>query len=193
MQQIIAATNNPGKIRELKEIIKNYDIISLKEINCSIEVKEDKDTFEENALLKAGQIAEATNKICIADDSGLCIDALNGFPGVKTARFLGRNKTQEERNCYLLEKLKEVEKSKRTACIITCIALVEPNGREKVFTGKLQGIIAENRRGKNGFGFDEIFELENGKTLAEISSEEKNKISSRSLALKKLEKYLEGK
>lgn len=190
MKQIIVATNNLEKLREIRQIITSYEIVSLKDIKCHIEVEEDKYTFAENALKKAKEIARVTNKICIADDSGLCIDVLNGFPGVKTARFLGNEKTQEERNNYLLKKLKEVKKSKRTACVITCIALVEPNGKEKVFTGILQGRIAENKRGKNGFGFDEIFELENGQTLAEISLEEKNRISSRSIALKQLEKYL---
>ncbi len=190
MKQIIVATNNLEKLREIRQIITSYEIVSLKDIKCHIEVEEDKYTFAENALKKAKEIARVTNKICIADDSGLCIDVLNGFPGVKTARFLGKEKTQEERNDYLLKKLKEVKKSKRTACVITCIALVEPNGKEKVFTGILQGRIAEDKRGKNGFGFDEIFELENGQTLAEISLEEKNRISSRSIALKQLEKYL---
>lgn len=190
MKQIIVATNNLEKLREIRQIITSYEIVSLKDIKCHIEVEEDKYTFAENALKKAKEIARVTNKICIADDSGLCIDVLNGFPGVKTARFLGKEKTQEERNDYLLKKLKEVKKSKRTACVITCIALVEPNGKEKVFTGILQGKIAEDKRGKNGFGFDEIFELENGQTLAEISLEEKNRISSRSIALKQLEKYL---
>lgn len=190
MKQIIVATNNLEKLREIRQIITSYEIVSLKDIKCHIEVEEDKYTFAENALKKAKEIARVTNKICIADDSGLCIDVLNGFPGVKTARFLGKEKTQEERNDYLLKKLKEVKKSKRTACVITCIALAEPNGKEKVFTGILQGRIAEDKRGKNGFGFDEIFELENGQTLAEISLEEKNRISSRSIALKQLEKYL---
>lgn len=190
MKQIIVATNNLEKLREIRQIITSYEIVSLKDIKCHIEVEEDKYTFAENALKKAKEIARVTNKICIADDSGLCIDVLNGFPGVKTARFLGKEKTQEERNDYLLKKLKEVKKSKRTACVITCIALVEANGKEKVFTGILQGRIAEDKRGKNGFGFDEIFELENGQTLAEISLEEKNRISSRSIALKQLEKYL---
>ena len=190
MKQIIVATNNLEKLKEIRQIIKSYEIVSLKDIKGHIEVEEDKYTFAENALKKAKEIARVTNKICIADDSGLCIDILNGFPGVKTARFLGKEKTQEERNDYLLKKLKEVKKSKRTACVITCIALVEPNGKEKVFTGILQGRIAEDKRGKNGFGFDEIFELENGQTLAEISLEEKNRISSRSIALKQLEKYL---
>lgn len=190
MKQIIVATNNLEKLREIRQIITSYEIVSLKDIKCHIEVEEDKYTFAENALKKAKEIARVTNKICIADDSGLCIDVLNGFPGVKTARFLGKEKIQEERNDYLLKKLKEVKKSKRTACVITCIALVEANGKEKVFTGILQGRIAEDKRGKNGFGFDEIFELENGQTLAEISLEEKNRISSRSIALKQLEKYL---
>ena len=190
MKQIIVATNNLEKLREIRQTITSYEIVSLKDIKCHIEVEEDKYTFAENALKKAKEIARVTNKICIADDSGLCIDVLNGFPGVKTARFLGKEKTQEERNDYLLKKLKEVKKSKRTACVITCIALVEANGKEKVFTGILQGRIAEDKRGKNGFGFDEIFELENGQTLAEISLEEKNRISSRSIALKQLEKYL---
>ena len=190
MKQIIVATNNLEKLREIRQTITSYEIVSLKDIKCHIEVEEDKYTFAENALKKAKEIARVTNKICIADDSGLCIDVLNGFPGVKTARFLGKEKTQEERNDYLLKKLKEVKKSKRTACVITCIALVEANGKENVFTGILQGRIAEDKRGKNGFGFDEIFELENGQTLAEISLEEKNRISSRSIALKQLEKYL---
>lgn len=190
MKQIIVATNNLEKLKEIRQIITSYEIVSLKDIKGHIEVEEDENTFEENALKKARKIARVTNKICIADDSGLCIDILNGFPGVKTARFLGKDKTQEERNNYLLEKLKKVKKSERTACVITCIALVEPNDKEKVFTGILQGRIAENKRGSNGFGFDEIFELKNGKTLAEISLAEKNRISSRSIALKKLEKYL---
>lgn len=190
MKQIIVATNNLEKLKEIRQIITSYEIVSLKDIKGHIEVEQDENTFEENALKKARKIARVTNKICIADDSGLCIDILNGFPGVKTARFLGKDKTQEERNNYLLEKLKKVKKSERTACVITCIALVEPNDKEKVFTGILQGRIAENKRGSNGFGFDEIFELKNGKTLAEISLAEKNRISSRSIALKKLEKYL---
>lgn len=186
MEEIILATNNKGKIKELEEILKEYKLLSLKEANIDIEVDEDRDTFEGNALKKAGEICKVTNKICIADDSGLCIDILNGFPGVYTARFLGEDATQDERNSYLLEKLKDKSREERKAKVITCIALVKPNGEKKTYIGELNGYIAENKRGNNGFGFDEIFELENGKTLAELDKEEKNKISSRSLALKKL-------
>lgn len=186
MEEIILATNNKGKIKELEEILKEYKLLSLKEANIDIEVDEDRDTFEGNALKKAGEICKVTNKICIADDSGLCIDILNGFPGVYTARFLGEDATQDERNSYLLEKLKDKSREERKAKVITCIALVKPNGEKKTYIGELNGYIAENKRGNNGFGIDEIFELENGKTLAELDKEEKNKISSRSLALKKL-------
>lgn len=186
MEEIILATNNNGKIKELQEILKEYKLLSLKEANINVEVEEDRDTFEGNALKKAEEICKIANKTCIADDSGLCVDALEGFPGVYTARFLGADATQEQRNNYILEKLKGTKKDKRTAKVITCIAIVKPNGEEKTYIGELNGYIAENRRGNNGFGFDEIFELDNGKTLAELDKEDKNKISSRSIALEKL-------
>lgn len=186
MEEIILATNNNGKIKELQEILKEYKLLSLKEANINVEVEEDRDTFEGNALKKAEEICKIANKTCIADDSGLCVDALEGFPGVYTARFLGADATQEQRNNYILEKLKGTKKEERTAKVITCIAIVKPNGEEKTYIGELNGYIAENRRGNNGFGFDEIFELDNGKTLAELDKEDKNKISSRSIALEKL-------
>ena len=160
MEEIILATNNNGKIKELQEILKEYKLLSLKEANINIEIEEDKDTFEGNALKKAEEICKITNKTCIADDSGLCVDALDGFPGVYTARFLGEDATQEQRNNYILEKLKGTKKEERTAKVITCIAIVKPNGEEKTYVGELNGYIAENRRGNNGFGFDEIFELD---------------------------------
>ena len=101
MEEIILATNNNGKIKELQEILKEYKLLSLKEANINIEIEEDKDTFEGNALKKAEEICKITNKTCIADDSGLCVDALDGFPGVYTARFLGEDATQEQRNNYI--------------------------------------------------------------------------------------------
>lgn len=186
MEEIILATNNNGKIKELQEILKEYKLLSLKEANINVEVEEDRDTFEGNALKKAEEICKIANKTCIADDSGLCVDALEGFPVVYTARFLGADATQEQRNNYILEKLEGTKKDKRTAKVITCIAIVKPNGEEKTYIGELNGYIAESRRGNNGFGFDEIFELDNGKTLAELDKEDKNKISSRSIALEKL-------
>lgn len=192
METIILATNNKGKVKELKDMLNGYEILSLKEAGIEIEVIEDKDTFEGNAIKKASEISELTGKICIADDSGLCIDALNGFPGVKTARFLGEDATQDQRNNYIIEKMKGIKKENRTAQSVTCIALVQPNGKQKIFTGILKGYISETRRGQNGFGYDDIFETEEGITLAEMEQEEKNKISNRRKALDKLLNELGG-
>ncbi len=183
---IILATNNKGKAKEIQEILENEEIKTLKELNINIEVEEDGKTFEENALKKARAIYNLTKKPCVADDSGICIKELNGFPGVKTARFLGENATPRERNEYLIKQLENVPKERRTVEFITCIAYINKNGEEKVYKGILQGYIAQKPHGNNGFGFDEIFELEDGRTLAELSSEEKNKISSRRIALEKL-------
>ena len=98
MKKVVIATNNPGKIKEIKVILKDYEILTLKDMNCEIEVEENQDTFEGNAMKKAKEIAEALKMPAIADDSGLCIDILKGWPGVHTARFLGENATQEQRN-----------------------------------------------------------------------------------------------
>lgn len=183
--KIVMATNNKGKLKEVREILDDYEILSLKDLNCEIEVEEDKDTFEENSLKKAREISKVLNMPCIADDSGLCIEELNGFPGVKTARFLGDNATQEERNNYLIKQLEE--RKNRKATVVTVIAYVDQKqNKEIIVRGELQGYIAKEKRGQNGFGFDEIFELENGKTLAELDSEVKNRISSRKKALENL-------
>lgn len=186
---IILASNNKGKVKEIKELLEDEEIKTLEEMNIEIDIEEDGNTFEENALKKAREIYKLTKIPCIADDSGICIKELNGFPGVRTARFLGDNASQEERNNYLIEKLKGKPKEKRKVEFITCIAYIK-NGEEKVFKGILEGYIAEMPRGNNGFGFDEIFELENGKTLAELSNKEKNNISSRKIALEKLKETI---
>lgn len=183
---IIVATNNSGKIKEIKEILQNEEIKTLKEMNINIEIEENGETFEENALKKAREIYKLTNKASIADDSGICIKELNEFPGVKTARFLGENATQEKRNKYLIKKLKGIPKERRKVEFITCIAYIDEKGNERIYKGILNGYIAEFPRGNNGFGFDEIFELEDGRTLAEIEEDEKNNISSRKIALEKL-------
>ena len=188
MLEIILASNNEGKVKEIQDILKEYKIVSLKEAKIEVKVEEDQETFEKNALKKATEICKLTNKICMADDSGLCIDILNGFPGVKTARFLGENATNEEKNTYLLEKMKD--KENRKAKVITCIALAFPDGRNSVHKGTLEGFISNKRRGDNGFGFDEIFELPDGRTLAQLSHKEKNEISSRKIALEKTLIYL---
>lgn len=189
-EKIIFVTNNKGKIIELKEILNSKKILSLEEAKIKIEINEDGKTFEENALKKAYEVWKLTKTTCIADDSGLCIDILDDFPGVNTARFLGEDATQDERNQYILEKMKGIEREKRKAKAITCIAIVTKEGKQKTYTGILEGYISKEKRGINGFGFDEIFELENGKTLAELTKEEKNKISSRKKALEKLIKNI---
>ncbi len=187
--KLLVATNNEGKLKEIQDILSNYEVISLKDIELEIKVKEDGETFEENAIKKAEYIYEKTNIPCIADDSGLEIESLGGWPGVLTARFLGEdkatNKYARQRNEYILEKMKDMPKEKRRAKHVTCIAYCDEKGI-KVVRGEQEGYIAEFPRGKKGFGFDEIFELENGKTMGEIAKDEKNMISSRKKALEKI-------
>lgn len=188
MKKVVIATNNPGKIKEIKEILKDYEILTLKDMNCEIEVEENQDTFEGNAMKKAKEIANVLKMPVIADDSGLCIDILKGWPGVHTARFLGENATQEQRNNAILEKMKKEQK--RTARVICCMAYYE-DGNFILGKGEVEGKIATKKRGKNGFGFDEIFELPNGKTFAELTLDEKNQISHRKLALQDLKENLQ--
>lgn len=187
---MIVASNNQGKLREIKEIFNDIELKSLKEANIDIEVEEDQDTFYGNALKKAKEIYEIANEITISDDSGLCINSLNDWPGVLTHRFLGEDKTDRERNLAIIERCKDLEdRSAKVVCNIVCY----DNGEITVGEGIINGFVATEVRGDNGFGFDEIFELENGKTLAELTKEEKNSISARSLALKDLKNKLENK
>ena len=187
---MIFASNNKGKIKEIKNILKEYEITSMKENNIQIDIIEDEDTFYENALKKAKEIYKITGIPTIADDSGLCIDALNNWPGVETHRLLGENHSNKERNNYILEKMRNPHIKERTAHVVCC--LIYHDGTNTIMgEGVLDGTISTKRRGKNGFGFDEIFELKNGKTLAEITKEEKNKISARSLAAIDLKEKLD--
>lgn len=183
---MIFASNNKGKITELKSIFNNEEIISLKEANIDIEVEEDADTFYGNALKKAKEIYEIAKVPVLADDSGLCIEALNDWPGVLTHRFAGEKATEEERNNIILEKLKN-EKNKKAKVI--CNLVYYDGVNIIVGEGILPGNITEPR-GENGFGFDPIFELNSKKTLAELTKEEKNKQSARYLAAKDLKNKL---
>ena len=189
MKKIVIATNNKGKVEEIKQILEGYDLLTLKDINCNIEVEEDKDTFEGNSLKKAKEVYETTGIPCIADDTGLCIDAFDGWPGVYTARFLGENATQEERNNAILEKMKDLKDNERTARFVCVVTYYD---KENVIVGKGEtvGKIAKELRGDDGFGYDPLFEVENGKTYAELGKVEKNKISHRKKALENLKKQL---
>ena len=190
-KQIIIASNNKGKITEAQEILKDYEIISMSDAGINIDVEEDQDTFEGNAKKKAETIAKKLEgRMCLADDSGIEIEYLDGFPGVRTKRWF--EGTDRERNEAIIEKLKGVPHEKRKIKFITALTLADCKKTNTVI-GSMEGYVAECPRGENGFGFDEIFELENGKTLAELSSEEKNEISSRKKALEALREYMETK
>ena len=184
---MIFASNNNGKLKEVRSILSDYEIYSLKDKNILIDVEEDQDTFLGNAKKKAKEIYDLTQEVTIADDSGLCINVLDGFPGVMTHRFLGDNATDIERNEYLINKLNDY--SDRSAQVV-CNMVYYDGVDFIVGEGILDGLITHKRRGENGFGFDDIFELSNGLTLAEISSEEKNLVSARFLALTDLKKKL---
>lgn len=186
---MIFASNNAGKLKEVKEIFKDYEIYSLKEKNINIDVVEDGATFYENALKKAKEIYKLTHEPVIADDSGLCIKALEGFPGVLTHRFLGDNATDEDRNVELINRVKSLEDKTAT---VECNIVYYDGNTTLVGLGILCGKIVNSPRGTNGFGFDPIFELNNGKTLAELTFEQKNEVSARRLALDDLLKKLKS-
>lgn len=184
---MIFATNNEGKLRELKEIFGDKNIISLKEIGVNIDVVEDQNSFYGNARKKAIEVFNLVKIPVIADDSGLCINALNDFPGVMTHRFLGANKTDKEINDALIKMCSNLKD--RSAKVVCCLVYYD-GVNEVVETGEINGNITLEARGINGFGFDPIFELDDGRTLAELDSDTKNICSARYLAAKKLKKSL---
>lgn len=185
---IVAATGNKGKIAEIKAIFTDYKVLSYKDLNPSIEVDEDAPTFAGNALKKAKTIAKVLSPaLCIADDSGIEIEAFNGWPGVRTARWM--EGTDHDRNMAILEKMVGLPREKRKVAFITAISISDDK-ISVVQEHVIHGYISDKPRGNNGFGFDEIFELEDGRTLAELSNEEKNEISARKFALEKIREFL---
>ncbi|SEF84350.1 XTP/dITP diphosphohydrolase [Caloramator fervidus] len=198
--KIILASNNPHKVEEIKSILGKYGIyvLSLKEAGIEIEIEEDGKTFEENALKKARQVYKITKTPCIADDSGLEVFALNGAPGVYSARFSGEHGNYKKNNQKLLELLKDVKEEDRGARFVSVIAFIDDNGEEILARGEVYGSIGFEERGTNGFGYDPLFIIPYlQKTFAELSSEEKNSISHRKKALDKFldlfeKKYLKG-
>ena len=167
---LLLATNNPGKIAEIKSIFANYEVFSLKEKEIFVDVEEDADTFAGNALKKAREIYEIAKVPVIADDSGLCIDILGGWPGVFTHRFLGEEANDEQRNNAIIEKMISYDGDQIAAKVMCSMAYYDGTNTI-VVEGILRGKISMSRRGGNGFGFDEIFETEEGVTLAEMSGE----------------------
>ena len=192
MKSIILASNNKDKVKEVKEILKGYNIISMKEAGINVDIEENGTTFEENALIKARAIMKLTGQITMADDSGLEIDYLNKAPGVYSARFMGHDTSYDIKNKALIQKLEGVKGSDRSGRFVCAIAVCFPDGREIVKRGTMEGLIAEEIKGDNGFGYDPIVYLpEYGKTSGELAPEEKNKISHRGKALALIKEELD--
>ncbi len=191
IKKIIFASNNKGKIRELKDILSSLgiEVVSQREAGFDIEADETGTTFAENSAIKAKAIYELAKIPVLADDSGLCVDALDGQPGVYSHRFAGENATDEEKCRYILEKLENVSDEKRTARFICNMCFIDENGREYHAEGKCEGKIGREEKGNNGFGYDPIFVVGN-RTLAELEEAEKNQISHRAEALKKMKEIL---
>lgn len=186
INKLIVGSNNKGKIIEIKDILGNYfdEIISLKEAGIDLNVVEDGTTFFENAQKKAKGAFEIANCATLADDSGLVVDALDGKPGVYSARFAGENATDDENNLLLLSMMKDVPYEKRTARFVCTLVLCLPDGTMLKAEGACEGHIHNEIIGENGFGYDSLFYLEKyGQTMAQIDPCEKNKISHRYKAL----------
>ena len=193
MNKIIFATGNQGKIREIKQIMADMDveILSMKEAGIFMDIEENGTTFEENALIKARAIAKEAGALLLADDSGLEIDYLDKAPGVLSARYLGEDTSYDVKNTHILGLLKDVKGEDRSARFVCSIAAVFPDGREFTTYATIEGEIAHKIEGENGFGYDPIFFVpEFGKTTAQLSSEEKNKISHRGKALTMMKEIL---
>lgn len=189
--KIIAATKNKGKIKEISNILGKlgFEVESQQDAGYDVDILETGDTFEKNALIKARAIAMLCDNPVLADDSGLCIDALDGRPGVYSARYAGENATDEEKMSKVLTELERVKD--RTARFVTSVAFIFPNGKEITASGEVEGHITTEPDGENGFGYDPIFysdELK--KTFAQATDDEKNSVSHRGRALAALAEKL---
>ena len=193
---IIFATGNEGKMYEIRQILGDMDvkILSMKEAGITADIIEDGTTFEENAIIKAKAIAALTDHIVLADDSGLEIDYLNGEPGIYSARYMGENTSYDIKNANLIGRLEGVEDEMRSARFVCAIAAALPDGEILTAQGTVEGRIAYEPKGENGFGFDPIFYLpEYDCTTAQLSEEEKNSISHRGRALRSMKQKLENR
>ena len=194
MEKMIFATGNKNKMIEIREILKDcgYEILSMKEAGIEADIVEDGKTFEENAVIKATAISKIAGCLVLADDSGLEVDCLNKEPGIYSARYMGEDTSYDIKNKNLIERAEGVPDEKRTARFVCAIAAAFPDGRVITRTGTIEGRLAYEPAGENGFGYDPIFYVpEFGKTTAEMSPEEKNKISHRGKALRMMRQALE--
>lgn len=192
MKEVLIATKNKGKVKDFEAIFAplGFEVKSMFDVASDMDIEETGTTFEENAILKAEALAKALNTIVIADDSGLAIDALNGEPGVYSARYAGDH--DDEANIVkVLEKLDGLPTPERTARFICCIAIAGPGIDTKTFNGACEGVITEMKVGENGFGYDPIFYVPQlSRTMAQLTAEEKGKISHRGNAIRLLTENL---
>jgi XTP/dITP diphosphohydrolase len=192
---VLVATRNRGKIREIREALKGLDlrIEALSDFSNVPEIEENGKTFVDNALKKARSYSKHFGKVTLADDSGLEVDHLKGLPGIYSARYAGERASNRENNEKLLRELEGVPLSKRGARFKCVIAVVSPDGREILAEGACRGRIGFREKGRRGFGYDPLFVLPDyGKTMAEFSLEEKNRISHRGKALRKIRKMIQS-
>jgi XTP/dITP diphosphohydrolase len=199
MPRLLIATNNAGKVAEFRQLLDGcgWELATPAELGLKLEVEESGQTYAENATMKAVEYASASGLVALADDSGLEVDALGGRPGVLSARYASPDRTDEERVQALLQELKDVPDEQRSARFRAVIAIAEPEGEVELVEGVVEGRIAHEPRGANGFGYDPVFLLpERGLTTAELPSDEKHAISHRGVAARKarvvLERMLHG-
>lgn len=194
LPKLLLATNNAGKVKEYRSLLQGipFELVTPKEMGNTMDVAETGATYRENARLKACSLAAQSGLLTLADDSGIEVDALNGEPGVMSARYAGENASDAERIDHLLSELKDVPKEKRTARFYCLIAIAQPNGTVRFCDGECKGTIAFKPSGERGFGYDPIFYLpERGKTMAELPVEVKNQISHRGTAAQKAKLLLQ--
>ncbi|MEE1242951.1 XTP/dITP diphosphatase [Frisingicoccus sp.] len=193
MDKIIFATSNQGKMKEIREILKDLDVevLSMKDAGIEADIVEDGSTFEENALIKARTIRDMTGCTVLADDSGLEVDALNKEPGIYSARYMGEDTSYDVKNANIIERLSGLEGEERSARFVCVIAAAFPDGTDETRRGTIEGQIGFEPAGTNGFGYDPIFYVpEFGCTTAQLESDQKNAISHRGKALRAMKEVI---
>ena len=187
-KRLVFATGNQGKVNEFRQmLVEEYEICSMKELGVNVDIVEDGSTFEENAVIKAKAVMEATGEMVLADDSGFEVDALGGEPGIYSARYMGEDTPYSVKNAELLRRCEGVPDEERDARFVCVIACAYPDGTVDTVTGVIEGKLAYEPKGENGFGYDPIFYLpDRGCTTGELEPEEKNAISHRGIAIRKM-------
>ncbi|MBR6697924.1 MAG: XTP/dITP diphosphatase [Lachnospiraceae bacterium] len=193
MKKIVFATTNQGKMKEVRMILSDLDVevLSLKDLNLDVDIEENGKTFEENAMIKAKTLSEITHEIVLADDSGLEVDYLNKAPGILSARYMGEDTSYDIKNQAIIDQLTDAKGSERSARFVCAIACVLPDGDAFTTRGTIEGEIGYQIEGSEGFGYDPIFYVpEFGCTTAQLTAEQKNKVSHRGKALEEMKKML---